>query len=650
MYLYKIVSESSLFKNFSGHVNSTQTIYDSTSQLPWIIIQLFVGFSMFFHKLGSMSLFGIVILFLWFCPVVYAAATEDPFPNIAFDVFSAFIESTFGPKISLSTVLMLLFSLNENTDLLNLHARSQNPQFRNEQKRDSSTWMNVLSKGIQKKLTAKKMKSLFTKEGRPEDVMGAEATELTSIKLNDFANFLGLNPCGPNGKILQKLYPISKASIVPVLVLCPTSYKCMDASCQPRSLLMLTRVNEIPEVKLIKGTTIFKNVLVLSAYCPNSKCKTSYFVDHETYGPPNNRQKAYLSDANYLKVGQSVYVDRIFSNAVLNGIYSFHASTAAYSEFWTNSFGETHSVKIPRCQIWQTFIQESIRSISGQLEIAFETNNNPSIADLTNKAYNSLGEDGGIRLSDGHACSECTQDYKATADYAAQNEDPAAILGVDGDAPIPALAAPPLLDDLNLANAHGPNEIPNVASVTSKAPVKMIVMDGIVMGPTHCAALDCTGDLLNAHGEAFCPTHVTQFGNKCRVVGCGNIKVVKTQACLDHQQEWSRHQQSRTKSTMSGVRRMLNHPNENLAWNLVVEYEVQPHDQDTPEVPRRNYFTPPRFYCIETICAPCGVVIAWKKFHKSESPTKILKFLKDTYPEKNTRPDYICIDKACLVL
>ncbi len=158
MYLYKIVSESSLFKNFSGHVNSTQTIYDSTSQLPWIIIQLFVGFSMFFHKLGSMSLFGIVILFLWFCPVVYAAATEDPFPNIAFDVFSAFIESTFGPKISLSTVLMLLFSLNKNTDLLNLHARSQNPQFHNEQKRDSSTWMNVLSKGIQKKLTAKKMK------------------------------------------------------------------------------------------------------------------------------------------------------------------------------------------------------------------------------------------------------------------------------------------------------------------------------------------------------------------------------------------------------------------------------------------------------------------------------------------------------------
>ena len=53
---------------------------------------------------------------------------------------------------------------------------------------------------------------------------------------------------------------------------------------------------------------------------------------------------------------------------------------------------------------------------------------------------------------------------------------------------------------------------------------------------------------------------------------------------------------------------------------------------------------------METICASCGVVIAWVKFAKSESPTNILKFLKDTYPNEATRPDYICIDKACLVL
>jgi hypothetical protein len=53
---------------------------------------------------------------------------------------------------------------------------------------------------------------------------------------------------------------------------------------------------------------------------------------------------------------------------------------------------------------------------------------------------------------------------------------------------------------------------------------------------------------------------------------------------------------------------------------------------------------------VETITAPCGVVIAWTKFAKSESPTNILNFLLSVYPTAELRPDYICIDKACLVL
>ena len=53
---------------------------------------------------------------------------------------------------------------------------------------------------------------------------------------------------------------------------------------------------------------------------------------------------------------------------------------------------------------------------------------------------------------------------------------------------------------------------------------------------------------------------------------------------------------------------------------------------------------------LETICASCGVVIVWTKFAKSESPTKILKFRADTYPDEATRPDYICINKVCQVL
>ena len=110
-----------------------------------------------------------------------------------------------------------------------------------------------------------------------------------------------------------------------------------------------------------------------------------------------------------------------------------------------------------------------------------------------------MGENGGIRLSDGHACSECTQDYKATADYIPQNNDPAAVLGVDNDRPVPALAE----EIPNLANIL--NLTPNTGPTTVNSPVKMVVMDGIVMGPAHCAANNCTADLLNAHGEAFVP-------------------------------------------------------------------------------------------------------------------------------------------------
>ena len=589
-----------------------------------------------------MPLFGILMLFIFFCPGVHAAATQGAFPNITFEVFSAFIIDTFGPKISLSTVLMLLFTMNENTDLLNMHARSRNQQFDYEQIRSSSTWMNVLSHSIQQKITKKRMKSLFKTDEMPEDLFGDEATELTSTKLNAFANLLSLNPYDSDGIFQQKLYPISNESIEPVLVLCPTSYQCMDGACEPRSLLMSNHANQVPEVTLIKGTKIFKNVSVLSAYCP--KCKTTYFVDHEAYGETNDRKKTYLNDAVYLKVGQSTYVDRVFSNAVVNGIFSFHASTAAYAEFWTNSFGKAYSVKIPRRQMWQTFIQESIRGVSQELGVTFEAHKNTSISEITQKAYNSLGENGGIRLSDGHACSECTQDYKATADYAPQNNDPAAVLGVDNDGAVPAL------EDGNPNLPNVPNQASNASAATTRSPVKMVVMDGIVMGPIHCAFGACTADVANARGEAFCPQHVTEFANKCRVVGCRGTKVGGTEACALHRADWVQHQQSRSKSTLSGVRRMLNRQGENLAWNEYVEPEVQPHDEETAEAQRKNYFSPNRYYCVETLCAPCGVVVAWTKFAKSESPIKILKFLKDTYPDKDSRPDYVCIDKACLVL
>jgi hypothetical protein len=80
--------------------------------------------------------------------------------------------------------------------------------------------------------------------------------------------------------------------------------------------------------------------------------------------------------------------------------------------------------------------------------------------------------------------------------------------------------------------------------------------------------------------------------------------------------------------------------------------QVQPHDQPAPQrtTQVKHHFVASRFYCGETIYAPCGVVIAWTKFAHAESPTNILDFLESVYPDPSVQPDYVCIDKGCLLL
>jgi CxC6 like cysteine cluster associated with KDZ transposases len=49
------------------------------------------------------------------------------------------------------------------------------------------------------------------------------------------------------------------------------------------------------------------------------------------------------------------------------------------------------------------------------------------------------------------------------------------------------------------------------------APVNMVVLDGIVMGPQHCAYNNCTSDLANACGRSFSAYHEQQWGTKCHM-------------------------------------------------------------------------------------------------------------------------------------
>ena len=186
--------------------------------------------------------------------------------------------------------------------------------------------------------------------------------------------------------------------------------------------------HDLATTTLIKSSEIFKDV-VLSGKCSN--CKTHFF-DHENYPQiGGSRKQVYLNNAKYLKLGKSLYVDRLFSNAVVNGTYSFHALVAAYAEFWTNNYGKKGSFKIERHQIWQAFIHETVRNIAQASGIMFETNDIPSIDDLTHDAFAILGDSGAMRLADKHTCSECTQQRKAVSDFLPATNDAAAVLGVD---------------------------------------------------------------------------------------------------------------------------------------------------------------------------------------------------------------------------
>jgi hypothetical protein len=156
--------------------------------------------------------------------------------------------------------------------------------------------------------------------------------------------------------------------------------------------------------------------------------------------------------------------------------------------------------------------------------------------------------------------------------------------------------------------------------------------------------------LANARGGSLCAHHEIVFGNQCRVRDCLNRQIPNTEACVIHKDMWEKHKQTHSRDHLMGVRRMLQRPQELQPWQTQQNHPHQPHDEQTPDIVRKHFFSPARSYCVETIVAPCGVVIAWTKFDKSESPNNILDFLATIYPTPESRPSYICIDKACQVL
>jgi len=323
---------------------------------------------------------------------------------------------------------------------------------------------------------------------------------------------LKLHPYNQHGVFQRKLSPISEQSIEPIQVICPASMECETRNCNSCAILK-TRTRDTSTVTFIKGTRLYSEVPVLSGHCP--KCNTVYYADHEHVQQDEGQwRKLYLNSARYLKVGQSLWVDRCFSKAVLNGVYHFHASTSAFAEFWNTSFWvtqETLSRKVSQCQVWHTFVQESIRMVASGLKMDLELPDRLDINEVTKQAFEVLGEEGLIRSADGHVCSECTHEYKAAADVLPGVDD-AGLAGADENQAVPAFNGRGG-DEIAGTNVNAGDEAMDVDLSTDGShssvgngshnnhdnyPVKMIVMDGIVMGNHHCAFDDCTSELANA--------------------------------------------------------------------------------------------------------------------------------------------------------
>jgi hypothetical protein len=71
-------------------------------------------------------------------------------------------------------------------------------------------------------------------------------------------------------------------------------------------------------------------------------------------------------------------------------MFSFHASSQAYAQFWNNSFGITNNA-ITLQHVWQTFVQESIRTVAAASSYALELLNNLPISDVAEKTFDILG-------------------------------------------------------------------------------------------------------------------------------------------------------------------------------------------------------------------------------------------------------------------
>lgn len=407
-------------------------------------------------------------------PLVLATSPTMPFPDIPFSDFSDFITSQFSPDISLATVLVLVFSLVENPEFLNLHGRQQTSGIPGESIHTNTSWINIFSKLLLDVRLRHARDELYTSQDGiyldNDTPHTTNSISLLSRKLNTMIALLKLNAFNTTGTLRHRRRPVDTKVIEPVHLICPSIYQCDNMSCSKYSLTQKMAYTQVPHVALHRGTSVCNYAWVLAGHC--SRCNTSYYADHDRRWDPDRQEfyDCHVNSARYLKLGNNVWADRVFTSSVVNAVYSFHASTSAFAEFYNEAFQPTSKMTLRL--VWQAFVQETTWMIATDSKVNLMVPENSAIDVLSDLAFSTLGADGKITAADGHACDECSH-----------------------------------------LQRFGPGE--QHLNPQDYAPVRMCVVDGIVMAPTVCTFFLSLGKQTSDMVLALCISQLCCISGQC---------------------------------------------------------------------------------------------------------------------------------------
>src|ERR1700678_1320190 len=136
--------------------------------------------------------------------------------NILYQFFVLLAKFLNRSRITLSQVLLVLFTITDNHDLLNLHARQQNPRYIGESHSSKSGWLKCLARALQEKLEEDNIK-LF-RHYKKNQLSEKEEVDSITQKLDGLAKLLNLYPYGSDGQFQGKLKAVSYKSIKALFV------------------------------------------------------------------------------------------------------------------------------------------------------------------------------------------------------------------------------------------------------------------------------------------------------------------------------------------------------------------------------------------------------------------------------------------------